>query len=140
MKARTKSAFILLATLVVGGVVGALATGAAFNNRVKEIESLRNRGGFAERMEAVIEPHDEAQRAQIRAVLERAHARYIEDRRSCGAAFAASTDSMRADLAPLLTPEQAERLEAWLSRDRDRDRRERERRPDEKTDRRPPNP
>ena len=117
MKARTKSALLLVATLVVGLLVGAVTTGAIVNNRLDQIRAMRSQGGFIGMLEEVIEPTDEAQRAQIRAALERSEARFSETRRECRGLYAAGRDSMRADLASVLTPAQQTRLDEWLSRD-----------------------
>ena len=123
MKARTKSALLLVATLVVGGLIGAVTTGTIVNNRLDQLQELRRPGGFSGKLEQVIGPTDDAQRAQINAVLERSQARFAEVRRECGGFFAAHRDSMRADLAPLLTAEQLTRLDGWLKRDHDPGRR-----------------
>lgn len=133
MNARTKSLLLLLTTLVVGLGVGALATGAAMNTRLDELQRLRQRGGFTERLEAVIAPTDEAQQAAVHAALERAHERFHADRRACSERFRASADSMRAELTPILSEDQRARLDAFLeegwrdgrrTKERKRDRRE----------------
>lgn len=118
MKARTKSALLLVATLVIGGLIGALVTGAVVNNRLDALRGLRERGGFAERMEEVIQPRDAAQQAEIRAVLEASHERFEAMRRRHREEFRANRDSLRAELAPLLSPDQQTRLDEWFSRDR----------------------
>ena len=118
MKARTKSALLLVATLVVGLLVGAVTTGSIVNNRLDELKAMRSRGGFTGMLERVIEPTDEAQRAQIRAVLEGSEARFSEALRECRGFHSAARDSMRADLDSVLTPAQQNRLDQWLSRDR----------------------
>ncbi len=118
MKARTKTALLLVATLDVGGLIGAVTTGAIVNNRLDQLRALRSRGGFTGMLERVIEPTDEAQRAQIRAVLEGSEARFSEALRECRGFHSAARDSMRADLDSVLTPAQQTRLDQWLSRDR----------------------
>ncbi len=131
MKARTKSALLLLATLTVGVLIGALGASALLNQRLDQLRALRERGGFTERMEEIIQPKDEAQRAAIHAVLERTHERYMLSRRQFFAELAAGRDSLQAELAPLLTPEQQARLDEWFARDQLRRGRGR-------SDRRPP--
>ncbi len=117
MKARTKSALLLITTLVVGGLVGAVTTGAIVNNRLDQLEKMRRPGGFADKLIQVIEPTDEAQDAQIRAALDRSHERFEAIRRECRGLYVAHRDSMRADLAPVLTSDQQTRLDEWFSRD-----------------------
>ncbi len=118
MKARTKSALLLVATLVVGLLVGAVTTGSIVNHRLDELKAMRSQGGFTGMLEEVIKPTDEAQRAQIRVVLEGSEARFSEALRECRGFHIAARDSMRADLASVLTTAQQTRLDQWLSRDR----------------------
>ena len=118
MNARKKSALLLLATLVIGGLVGAVITGAVVNNRLDQLRGLRERGGFSERIEQVIQPTDAAQEAEIRAVLGASHERFEAMRRRHREEFSAHRDTLRADLAPLLTPDQQARLDEWFARDR----------------------
>ncbi|MFQ5569222.1 MAG: hypothetical protein ACE5G0_06080 [Rhodothermales bacterium] len=118
MNARTKSIFLLFATLVVGLLVGGFATSALHNQRLERIRNLSSRGGFIDMMDEVIQPTSETQRTQIHAVLERSEARFSEARNECRVRYAAARDSMRAELAPLLTADQQTRFEEWLARDR----------------------
>lgn len=118
MKARTKSTLLLVATLVVGGLVGAVSTGAIVNHRLEELRTMRNPKGFSDKLEHVIEPTDDAQRAQIHAVLERSEARFSTAGHTCGGLFRTAADSMRTELDPLLTPAQQTRLDEWLAKDR----------------------
>lgn len=97
------------------------------NNRLDQLQRLRSPNGFAERMEQIIQPADEAQRIAIRAALERSHKRFNTARKECGARFATVADSMHAELETLLLPEQQARLNEWRERDREQ-RRERDRR------------
>jgi len=129
MKIRTKSALLLVATLLVGVLTGAMGTSALHNKRLKEIRDLGNRGGLTSWVEDVIGPVDETQRVELRAVLERSEARFDEARHRCRGFYVASKDSMLTELVPLLTPAQQTRLDEWLARDRERrDRRGSERR------------
>jgi hypothetical protein len=123
MTAQTKSALLLVATLVVGLLIGAFATSAVLNNRLDQLRSLRERSGFSDRMMEVIQPRDDAQRIAIEAVLERSHERYNRARRSFGEDMRVVRDSMEAELLPLLSEEQTARLEEWANRDRDSRRR-----------------
>jgi hypothetical protein len=119
MKAQTKSALLLFATLLVGILLGALGNSTLQNRRVEQLrQTFERRGGFVDMVEHILQPESEAQRAQIRAALEKAETRFNEDRRTCRASFSASSDSMRAELLPILTPDQEARFETWLKRDR----------------------
>lgn len=141
MTAQTKSALLLVATLVVGILIGAFATSAVINNRMEELRSLRERRGFSDRMIEVIQPRDDAQRTAIEAVLERSHARYNRARSAFGEDMRAVRDSMETELLPLLSEDQKARLEEWANRDR-RHRRQRGQAGEERRrpDRHPPSP
>ncbi|GIV61965.1 MAG: hypothetical protein KatS3mg044_0831 [Rhodothermaceae bacterium] len=118
MKARTRSALILVVTLLVGVALGALGASALYNHRLEKLRELGRPAGFSMHLERVIEPVDEAQRQQIRDVLEDAGRRLSTLRRAHQAEYRAVIDSTRAALDSLLTPAQKERLERWLERDR----------------------
>ena len=120
MKAQTKSAWLLFATLLVGVFIGVFGTSALQNRRAEQIrDTFERRGGIIAMFEEVIQPTDEVQRAQIRAVLEQTETRFRDARHECRDHFIAARDSMRADLNALLTPGQQARLDEWLKRDRD---------------------
>ena len=120
MKVRTKSAWLLLATLVVGVLLGALGASALQNRRTEQIRETRERGGIWRMVEEVIRVEDDAQRAEIRAVVERAEIHFSAQRQICGDSLAASRELMATSLRAVLTPEQQSRLDGWLNRDRGR--------------------
>ena len=68
MRIETRSALILLATLLIGALLGALITGALAQRRISRVAEMRERG-FGMHIERIIQPKDEAQREAIRAVL-----------------------------------------------------------------------
>jgi hypothetical protein len=117
MNVRAKSFFILAAALLIGGIVGSLATSAVHNKRWEDIRNLTSPKGFMEVMEEVIGPTDEAQRAQIQAVLIEHGDRIGTVRRSYYATLRAMSDTMRVQLAPILDEAQQGRLDDWFSRD-----------------------
>ena len=69
MRIERRSALILLATLLIGALFGALITGALEQRRISRVAEMRERG-FVMHLERIIQPRDEAQREAIRAVLE----------------------------------------------------------------------
>ena len=77
MNARTKSILIIVATLLLGIVIGALGAGTLFNQRVETLQALREDDGFMFFLERVVEPVDEAQRQEIRVVLKEASQRQL---------------------------------------------------------------
>ncbi|CAN5459094.1 hypothetical protein BH09GEM1_BH09GEM1_33870 [soil metagenome] len=117
MNVSRTAALLLLATLVVGIALGALGAGA-LRPRLERgppppppEAGPRGSGGFAEHMMSVIEPTDSAQASAVRAVVERAAARNRRIIQDLNGSLKASVDSMRAKLAPMLTPDQRDRLE-----------------------------
>jgi uncharacterized membrane protein len=111
----TKSAVILLVTLLLGGLIGVLAMGAIAQRRASRVAELRERG-FAMQFERLIEPRDEAQREAIHAVLSAAAERNRETMRGAREEVRASLEEMREELEPLLDEDQRERLEAAAKR------------------------
>jgi hypothetical protein len=110
MTSRTKSALFLGGALVTGVVLGALLVGAFVAHRVDRLDALREPTRLARFMENAIAPTSPAQRDSIRTVLRyrarQASAILQTTRRD----LRAVQDSLRADLEPLLSEEQLERL------------------------------
>jgi hypothetical protein len=101
---------VLVATLVIGAVLGVLGAGALERRQRDRIEAIGRPRGFAEHMEQVIAPHDSAQRARILPVIQATIERNERIVRGTNDALRASIDSMRAALDPMLDPEQRDRL------------------------------
>jgi len=115
---KMKSALVLLGTLLVGMALGAVLTGFVVQQRIDRLMALRDEEGFVRTLEEVIEPHDTGQRAEIRRVLRRTAERNADVTADFRREIRASTRQMRADLAPILTKEQMERLEKLRERGR----------------------
>lgn len=112
MRARTKSVLILSATLLIGIVLGGVISGAIVNRRLQQLTELRRPGGFEFFLEHAIQPEDEEQAEAIHDVLERMGPRFHEILERSHSEMEALRDSVRAELDPILTEEQKERLEA----------------------------
>ncbi len=117
MNVSRTAALLLLATLVVGIALGALGAGA-LRPRLERgppppprEAGPRGSGGFAEHMMGVIEPTDSGQAAAVRVVVERTAARNRRIIQDLNGSLKASVDSMRAELAPMLTVDQRQRLD-----------------------------
>lgn len=109
MNDRTKSALLLVATLAIGMVLGSLITGAVANRRLDDLADARGRmGAFFLR---AIEPESEEQAEAIRAVLDGAAPRFREVFESTREEMKHLSDSVLAELDPILTVEQKQRLE-----------------------------
>jgi len=110
MKPATQSALILLATLIIGFVVGVFATGAIGSHRMARLERLRERGGFIEHMEEAIQPRDEDQRSAIFPILEATAQRNRLIIESARAELRTAIEEMIAELEPLLDEQQVGRV------------------------------
>ncbi len=111
MRIEMRSALILLATLLIGALLGALITGALAQRRISRVAEMRERG-FRMHIERIIEPRDEEQREAIRAVLEVAAQRNQEIMRGARERLGDQLRQMREELLPLLDEEQRQRLES----------------------------
>ena len=125
MTTRTKSALLLFVTLGVGMLLGVLGASALQNRRAEKIREAREHGGMVRLMETVIQPVDEAQRAQLRVALEKSEDRFNAARLGCHEILGSQRDSLLADLDVLLNPDQRERVSEWFSRDRNKSKRRR---------------
>jgi hypothetical protein len=110
MKMETKTVLIVLSTLIIGMIIGALITGAFARHRIGRFMSMREPGRLAAHVERIIGP-DESQRDAVRAVLREHSEQFLELHSHFEDEMLALRDSLRKDLDPILTDEQKERLE-----------------------------
>lgn len=120
MQTRTKSAFLLLAVLLLGVAVGILVSGALHNRRMDRIAGLRTAPGIAQLVERLVEPESEEQRARIRDVMDGAAPRFAEVFRRTHEEMEALSDSVMSELETILTPQQLEQLRARMDMRRGR--------------------
>ncbi len=111
MKIEWKAALILLLTLILGGVLGAVTRTAIATRRATEIGGLRRPAGFVNHMRDVIQPKDSAQLAKVLPALEYTAARNDTIIRAAREQLRQELDSMRARVAPFLDADQQKRLE-----------------------------
>jgi hypothetical protein len=116
MNTKTKSAIIIISTLLIGMILGSLITGSFMKNRAFDrIAELRNERGFVKRIERIIRP-DAAQQARVREIL----AQHFEKMHRLGeeirVTFKTMNDSLIKDLEPILRPEQIERFKKRMDR------------------------
>lgn len=109
MTDRTKSALLIVATLVIGMVLGSLVTGAIANRRLDSLAEARGR--MSAFFVDAIEPESEEQAEAIRKVLDGAAPRFKEIFESTRGEMKRLSDSVMAELDPILTDAQKERLE-----------------------------
>ena len=116
MSSGTRSAAILIATLVIGMVLGALGFGAYQRHRFRDALSLARPAHFTAGIRRAIAPIDETRRAEIAAVLRRIDERMRANRIARNRERRAQLDPARAELEPLLTEDQRRRLRRHLER------------------------
>lgn len=116
MNARTKSALIVVCTFVAGLAVGILATNYVVQQRLDRMRDLRSRSGYSQTIMEAIQPNTDAQREQVRAILQQTHDSLELLRREWSIGVQAEGDSMRVKLNEILTPEQRASLNEWLER------------------------
>ncbi|MFH1943549.1 MAG: hypothetical protein ABIL68_15710 [bacterium] len=110
MKIQYKTALILILTLLVGMVLGALIHGAVMRDRFEQrIFRMRTDEGFSQRMEGIIEP-DDSQKKAMREIVRKHFRRMSEHQKE----FRSMMDSLKVELDSILTDEQKKRLEQRL--------------------------
>ena len=115
MNLKVKITFLIIITLIIGIVIGAMINRAVSQNRIKRILERRNPPIFISFYERIIGPEAE-QRESVREILDKYAQRFSEIRIDFQEELESSFESMRAELDPLLTPEQKERLERGFPR------------------------
>lgn len=133
MNTKAKVALIIIVTLVIGIVLGAMLNRAFLRNRIQRAFADRNPTGMVSFIERNIRPTPE-QREQIREILEKHRKKSVEMREKFMMDMQAEFESMEAELDPILTPEQKNRLKrrlhgTWKDRGRFLDRRGPRRKP-----------
>lgn len=107
---RTKTVLILLGTLALGMVLGAILTGVFVRHRLGHLNHLRTPSGFTQEMMESIEPTGPGQEKALRKALT-SHARRMRTiRERYRKTLHAEVDSMHAAAEELLTSEQERRL------------------------------
>jgi|GEM_PF-1182172 len=114
MSTKVKSSLIVLATLLIGIVLGALSTGALQKKKQAQNSRLPHHERFEKIMERIIRPTEE-QAQQIEAILDKRYDQIAGLQQSFQDQVFALYDSMRTDLSQVLTEEQQERLEKKLA-------------------------
>lgn len=110
MKAKTTSLLIVLATLVIGIGIGFLLGGMFRHERERAFAAMLPRERFERVMDRLIQPQPE-QRAAIEKIMTRRFEQLASIQEEHQNEVLAIFDSLRADLATVLTAEQIARLE-----------------------------
>jgi len=115
MTTKTKSAFILLGILVIGVVIGALASGTVRKQRAHRFERMPPHERFFLFMERVIKPSEE-QRDDFQRIIKTRSEQLRELYETHQTEVIEIYDSLHADLQNLLTDEQKIRFEDQIAK------------------------
>jgi hypothetical protein len=116
MTTATKSLVLLSFTLIVGFALGLFADATLVRGRRDRINRMGRPFGLVEHLERVIQPHDSAQAATIRPILQRADDNSQQIIRQTNERLRANLDSLRTALEPSLDAGQRDRLAGELTR------------------------
>jgi Spy/CpxP family protein refolding chaperone len=124
MNIKAKTALIIIFTLIIGMIFGALISRAYMHHRIKRAFAMVNPARFIPVFEQTIKPTPE-QRDQIRKIIRR-HAKTVSElQNNLREGMESSFESLRKDLDAVLTPGQKKHLRElirnrppWPRRDR----------------------
>lgn len=114
MNVQVKSSIIIIVTLIIGVLLGAMVSGPLLHSRMdRRLHGMRTAHGLADRFEDIVQP-DESQRDTVRAILA-VHSRQVHEIMSRShAELSEAMDSLQNELAPVLTEDQKDRLNSHL--------------------------
>jgi hypothetical protein len=115
MNIKLKTTIVIIFTLAIGIIIGAMLNRTLTQNRIKNILSRRDPGRFAALYEKIIEPTPE-QSKLIREVLGKHGKRISEIRKKFHEEMKSEFELMKKKMDSILTPEQKKRLEKRLAR------------------------
>jgi uncharacterized protein YneF (UPF0154 family) len=109
MNTKVKIVLIIIVTLVIGIMLGAMLNRAFLRHRIHRAFADRKPMGMISFMERIIQPTPD-QREQIREILEKHRKKSSDLREKFMMEMQADFESLEAELDPILTPEQKRRL------------------------------
>ncbi|MGD8539780.1 MAG: hypothetical protein PVI66_13775 [Candidatus Aminicenantes bacterium] len=109
MNTKVKIALIIIVTLVIGIVLGAMVNRALLRHKIRRAFDERNPKGMISFIERNIQPTPD-QREQIREILKKHRINSQEIREKFMEDMRLEFESLEAELDPILTPEQKNRL------------------------------
>ncbi len=116
MNIKVKTALIIISTLIIGIIFGALLSRVYMHHRIRRAFTMISPARFIPVLEQTISPTPE-QREQIRKIIQKHAKNVAELQRNLRDGMESSFESLRKELDAVLTPEQKERLEKMM-RDR----------------------
>ena len=116
MNIQAKSSLILVFTLLIGIALGVLIDRTLIHQSfVKRMERMQSPGAFMSNFERLIEPNED-QFNHVKKIVEKYSQRLFEQSQNTRQEMTAIMDSLKAELEPILTSEQKERLEQRFQR------------------------
>ncbi|MCX6581849.1 MAG: hypothetical protein NT166_16895 [Candidatus Aminicenantes bacterium] len=110
MNIKVKTTLILIGTLIIGIVLGAMLNRALMHMRIKGFLSIRTHKGFVERLEEIIQPST-PQKKEVTAILDKYALQFGAMHEEFKGRVASLLDSFKTDLTPVLTPDQMKVME-----------------------------
>ena len=111
---------LLLLTLFIGMALGAAITGRIVQSRLANYNNFFSDSGFAQTLMDTIEPESEAQREELLPILEETGRNIKETRENARTEILLHNRKLEAELSPLLSKEQANRLQSLREKLRNR--------------------
>ena len=111
---------LLLLTLFIGMALGAAITGRIVQSRLANYNNFFSDSGFAQTLMDAIEPESEAQREELLPILEETGRNIQETRENARTEILLHNRKLEAELSPLLSKEQANRLQSLREKLRNR--------------------
>lgn len=105
MNIKVKTALILIGTLVIGIVLGAMLNRALMHMRIKGFLAMRTHKGFVERLEEIIQPSP-TQKKEVTAILDKYALQFDALHEEFKGRMTSLLDNFKTDLTPALTPGQ----------------------------------
>jgi len=115
MTTKLKTTFILIGTLVIGIIIGALISGTLRQHKSDRIREMHAQDRFLRGMEQIIKPDDE-QKDEIKKILEKRFQQLSEVKEKHLTEIAVILDSLHQEMDKVLTKEQKERLERQIDK------------------------
>lgn len=104
---------LLLLTLFVGMLLGAAITGRIVQSRLDNYNDFFSDSGFTQILIDVIKPESEAQRIELLPILEETGGHIQKTRANARTDILLHYLELEAELLPILSEEQANRLQSW---------------------------
>ena len=111
---------LLLLTLFIGMALGAAITGRIVQSRLANYNNFFSDSGFAQTLMDAIEPESEAQREELLPILEETGRNIQQARTNARTDILLHNRKLEAKLSPLLSEEQANRLQSLREKIRNR--------------------